>query len=444
MNKKNKAIAYALVGTGHRSLMYADAIGDLFKSAARLVAMADANAGRLELRNDYMRGKYNCPDITLYPAKDFARMIKETKPDVLIVTTGPDVTHDGYIIKAMEMGVDVVTEKPLTIDAKRCQKIIDASKRTGRNVRVTFNYRYSPPRSQVKELLDSGLIGKVLSVDFEWALDTSHGADYFRRWHRKKANSGGLMVHKATHHFDLMNWWLAQNPVAVEAMGRRGFYGADTGVAQAFGLQKRAERCLDCPCKKKCPFHLDLRSSANLREYYLENEKFDNYYRDRCVFSKDMDIEDSMNVVVRYEQGAIMSYCLNAFLPWEGYRIAFNGTRGRLEHGTVESTYIAGDGRVQGGTIHHRTYIHHYPAFAEMVDIPVRVGEGGHGGGDRVMLKDIFDPDKKKDALRRAAGLADGVYSVLVGIAANQSMKTGKAVEVAKLVKDIPKPSWKK
>lgn len=444
-NKKNgKVTRYVQVGVGHRSLMYADAIGKEYKSSAVLTAMCDTNPGRLALRGEYMCEKYKYPEIALYSSKDFAVMIRDQKPDVVIVTSGPDVTHDEYIIKAMEMGCDVVTEKPMTIDARRCQRIIDTSKKTGKNVRVTFNYRYSPPRSQLKELLASGLIGKVLSIDFEWALNTAHGADYFRRWHRRKANSGGLMVHKATHHFDLMNWWLGESPVAVQAMGRRGFYGADTGVVESLGLQKHGERCLTCSCKKKCPFFLDLKSTDNLREYYLDNEKYDGYFRDRCVFAKEMDIEDSMNVVVRYQSGAIMSYCLNAFLPWEGYRISFNGTKGRLEHGTMESVYIAGDGRVQGGTIPGKTYITHYPAFSNPKNIKVVTGRGGHGGGDNVMLADLFAPIKTKDPLRRAAGAGDGAYSILVGIAANESMKTGKMIDIKKLVRNVPKPSWEK
>src|SRR5882757_4265875 len=122
-----------------------------------------------------------------------------TKPDFVIVTT-VDATHNDYIIRAMTAGCDVITEKPLTTTAEKCQQILDAGKRTGRRCRVTFNYRYSPPRSQVKDILMSGEIGDVLSVDFHWLLNTHHGADYFRRWHSQKANSGGLMVHKATLH----------------------------------------------------------------------------------------------------------------------------------------------------------------------------------------------------------------------------------------------------
>jgi predicted dehydrogenase len=62
-------------------------------------------------------------------------------------------------------------------------------------------------RTKVKELLIAGAIGDVKSVHFEWLLDTNHGADYFRRWHREKRNSGGLMVYQSTDHFDNMLFW---------------------------------------------------------------------------------------------------------------------------------------------------------------------------------------------------------------------------------------------
>ena len=143
-------------------------------------------------------------------------MIRETRPDYVIVTT-VDATHDDYIVRALDLGCDVITEKPMTTTADKTQRILDAVKRSGRHVRVTFNYRYAPPRTQVKDLLMRGEIGDVLSVDFTWLLNTVHGADYFRRWHSNKARSGGLMIHKATHHFDLVNWWLGAQPERVHA-----------------------------------------------------------------------------------------------------------------------------------------------------------------------------------------------------------------------------------
>ena len=111
-----------------------------------------------------------------------------------------DRTHHLYIIRAMELDRDVITGKPLTIDVEKCRAILDAVNRTGRKPTVTFNYRYAPIRAKVKELLIAGAIGDVKSVHFEWLLDTNHGADYFRRWHREKRNSGGLMVYKSTDH----------------------------------------------------------------------------------------------------------------------------------------------------------------------------------------------------------------------------------------------------
>ena len=95
--------------------------------------------------------------------------------------------------------------------------------------------------ARIKELLREGVVGDVLSVHYEWYLDTSHGADYFRRWHRRRENSGSLMVHKSTHHFDIANWLLEQEPVAVNAFGTRRFYGPTR--------EERSERCLTCPYK---------------------------------------------------------------------------------------------------------------------------------------------------------------------------------------------------
>jgi predicted dehydrogenase len=428
---------YALVGVGYRSRMFTKALLDTHREHGQLVGMCDVNPGRMQLRLTDFPADYG--PVPMYAAEDFDRMISETKPDVVIVTT-VDCFHDMYIVRAMELGCDAVTEKPMTIDAEKCQRIVDTARDTGRKVRVTFNYRYSPPRSQVKELLMEGTIGKVLSVDFHWMLDTDHGADYYRRWHRNKKNSGGLMVHKATHHFDLVNWWISSTPKDVVAFGKRQFYTPE--MAKQYGLDGRGERCMGCPVSGKCRFFLDLPAKENLRKIYLEQEKHDGYFRDRCVFSEQIDIEDSMNVVVRYKNGVIMSYSLNSFMPWEGYTIRFNGTKGRLEHQMVESTYISGDGRVPGEIIQRGTQINVFPHFGEPYGVPIRMGKGGHGGGDSPLLDDVFSPNPPADPLKRAASHVEGAWSILTGIAANRSMETGRVVHADKLVKGIPKANY--
>ena len=86
-------------------------------------------------------------------------------------------------------------------------------------MRVAFNYRYNPAHSEIRRLLAKGTIGDVGSVHFEWFLDTHHGADYFRRWHRERSQSGGLLVHKSAHHFDLVGLVARRRPGAGDGRG---------------------------------------------------------------------------------------------------------------------------------------------------------------------------------------------------------------------------------
>jgi len=426
---------YVQVGVGSRSRMYLRALTETYSEVAELVGLCDVNAGRLELANRELKDK-GLPTAPTYAAADFDRMIAEQKPDGVIVTSGPDVTHSDYIIRAMELGCDAITEKPMTIDESRCRRILETVERTGRSLRVTFNYRYAPPRSQVKEMLMEGAIGKVLSVDFCWLLDTRHGADYFRRWHRRLENSGSLLIHKATHHFDLVNWWLDDVPEEVFCHGSLAYYTPAT--AERMGLAEHGDRCHGCPVSGKCPFFLDLAGNEGLKALYLDCEQHDGYYRDRCVFAEDISIWDSMSASVRYRGGAMMNYFLHAYCPYEGYKIAFNGTKGRLEHAACEATYISGDGNVPGELDRGNVTITLIPEFSAPQQIEPRTSKGGHGGGDPEILEGLFSPDPPPDPLGRRASQRDGAYSVLIGVAGYRSIERGQPVKIADLLGDAP------
>lgn len=288
----------------------------------------------------------------------------------------------------MELGCDVITEKPMTIDAEKCQQILDTIKQTGRKLRVTFNYRYSPYNTKIRELIMNDTIGQVTSVHFEWLLNTSHGADYFRRWHRDKRNSGGLLVHKATHHFDLVNFWIGSQPEVVFAMGDLLFYGREN--AENRGITKFYYRGTGSDNAKGDPFALDLNRNDSLRKLYLEAEEYDGYLRDQSVFGDGINIEDTMGVLVRYKNKAILTYSLNAYLPWEGYRVAINGTKGRIQVDIGEKTYInaGGEQSQEGAVVTKRIVV--YPMFGERYEVPVEEAPGGHGGGDPRLLEDIL------------------------------------------------------
>ena len=422
---------YALIGLGSRARFFYQALASDFRDTCQIVAFSDMNPVRMEYANKILADNFDMPPVPTYPAYDFKKMIHETRPDTVIVTT-IDRTHHRYITQAMELGCDVITEKPMTTDADKCRAILQAIDKTGRDLRVTFNYRYAPYNSKIRELIKDGVIGDVNSIHFEWLLDTRHGADYFRRWHRDKRNSGGLLVHKSTHHFDLVNFWIGARPDTVFAMGDLMFYGREN--AENRGLREFYYRGTGSELAQQDPFALDLRSNPQFEEMYLKAEAHDGYLRDQSVFGDGISIEDTMGVMVRYSTGTILTYSLNAYMPWEGYRIAFNGTKGRLQVNVVEASYISGGSHVEAEGARKTENITVFPMFSEPYKVEVEALAGGHGGGDPVLLNDLFgEPDP--DPLDRRASHIDGALSIGVGIAANKSIKTGRPIRINDLFK---------
>jgi len=406
----------ALLGTGSRgtSMWGKDVINE-YKEYVEYVGLCDKNPGRVEAAKKYMGA--TCKTFT-----DFETMMKEVKPDILIVTV-MDYLHDKYIIRGMELGCDVISEKPMTTDEVKCQAILDAQKRTGKKLTVTFNYRYSPHRAKIWELIQKGEIGEITSVDFHWYLDTRHGADYFRRWHRKREFSGSLWVHKASHHFDLLNWWIDSEPEEVMAYGNLDFYGKN-GI-------KRAVNCRTYDHKTTCDFYWDVNANPYYKMLYTDNEQFDGYLRDGCVFKEDIDIFDKMGASIKYANGVQVSYSCVTYSPYEGYRIAFNGTKGRIDAWIQESNPVFEadyDEIMLTKNFGKRTFY--------------RIPQGaGHGGGDKLLHDHIFISNHD-DPMRQSAGIRDGAFAILVGIAARKSCDTGKVIKIADLT-DL-KPMAKK
>ena len=439
---------YALVGTGSRAQMYINSLVTTYRDTTELVALCDVNQTRM----NYYNNKFipdrcaDYPKLPTYKAVDFDRMIAETKPDAIIVTS-MDRTHHQYICRAMELGCDVISEKPMTVDTEKCQQIIDTKKRTGKNLTVTFNYRYSPRNTKVKELLKSGVIGEITTIHFEWMLDTRHGADYFRRWHRNKVNNGGLLVHKSTHHFDLVNWWIDSEPETVFAMGDLKFYGKIN--AERRGVTQFYQRARGSEIAAKDPFALHVKpTDEQLNALYYDAEHEDGYQRDQSVFGDGISIEDNMSVMVRYKNNVVMNYTLCAHCPYEGYRICFNGTKGRLEFYVIErgvtqlhedfSTFgNREDDETEGQDLDRKKMapeILFQPFWGKPVvytyDNSIK---SGHGGGDIRLMNNLFI-GVKDDPLGHAADFTDGAMSILTGIGANISMRTGEPVKVQELI----------
>lgn len=403
---------YVIVGAGMRGYyMFGKRISaEQYKEYASLEGIYDSNP---------LRAKRFAEDCGGFPVfDDFDTMLKEVKPDYVIVTT-VDCYHHEYIIKALDAGCNVISEKPMTIDSDKCNAILEAEKRSGKHVQVTFNMRFMPYMQRIKELIQNDLVGKVLTINLEWHLDTRHGADYFRRWHRYLEKSGGLLLHKSTHHFDIMNWWLNSYPKEVSAFGTRNFYGPTR--------KERSSRCLTCQYKDSCEYYWNIEDGDDpfYKRFYFETEHEDGYIRDSCVFDEDIDIYDNMAVNVEYESGALLAYSLIAHSPYEGWNASINGTKGRLEVGEIYSGH---------GSENKNNHIKYYNRKNELIRFDIPKAEGSHGGGDDKLIRMLIKNDIEDDMGVQATSM-DGAMSLLIGAAANMSIQNKEVISIKEILR---------
>lgn len=432
-----KKTRYVAVGTGGRVPMFIDPLASRFRNEAELVGLCDPSETRRTYHQQRLVREYGIEPIATYG--DFDQMLREQKPDIVIVCT-PDYLHHEYIVKSLEFGADVVSEKPLTIDASKCRAIFTAVEKTGRKVRTTFNMRWSPGISKVRELISQGTIGRVRHVDFEYLLNTSHGADYFRRWHSQKEFSGGLIIHKSTHHFDVLNWWVDGIPELVFGVGGLVFYGKKNAIERGDANFTRYDRYTGSSDATKDPFFLSLEDDPTMRELYLNAEKESGYIRDKNVFRDDINIEDSMSLVMRYRTGVMVSYSLNAYCPREGFRASISGDAGRIEYEEEHASHIiTGDKEIKGHDGDFKMKLRVQKLFSEAYEVPIPKATGGHGGGDPLLQEQIFSHNPPPDPLGRSAGHEQGAASLLVGAAANQAFVTGLPVKIDDLLLLNPK-----
>ncbi|MCM3238499.1 Gfo/Idh/MocA family oxidoreductase [Heyndrickxia oleronia] len=421
----NKVI---VCGISNRAMkMYIEAILTYFKQNNRIVGLIDPDPRRVELCKE----KY--PELRNLPSgqpEAIDQMINELKPDILLVA-GRDDTHVNYILKGLQHHLTVITEKPMVTNVKDVKKVIDAEAKSNGKVIVAFNYRYNPFHRKIKEMILEDKLGGITSIDLNWYIDTYHGASYFKRWNRRRDFSGGLSIHKSTHHFDLVNWWINQNPVEVFAFGALNYYGKDGELNPS---QANHRYCGTCDEKSACQYYrrwTNRRNSFSVKDDHLssniEESAYTNYRPDACIFDHEIDIEDTYTATVKYDKGALLSYSVNFSTPYEGYRLAINGTKGRLE-----TTEYHEPNRI-AFPFPEQT-IDYFPLFGSKEIIHVVQNEGGHGGGDPLLLEDLFlgvDPNRPYDIL---AGTHAGAYSIAVGEGVWRSVKENQPIRIHELL----------
>jgi len=409
-----------IVGTGGRAIgSFIKPLATEFGNNVKVVGLYDINPARIKSAQKIME-----TDIPEFD--NFETMLETTGADSVVVCS-IDSTHAEYVTKALDKGLDVFSEKPLCTTFEQVLAIRKVAEKSSGSGLVTHNMRFGSNAVMIKKMIQDGKLGKILHIQFSEYLDRYHGADYFRRWHRKKENSGGLLLQKSSHHFDFINWVADSKPIRVTGLGRLAFYGKNGKF--------HGERCSNCEYANSCELYADVFIKDNMQTLYHDAEHEDGYFRDACVFGPEIDITDTINSSITYENGIETSYSLIAYASYEGMDVHIEGTHGRLDLQIRYNTSWAvghkdadtnDEGMANDGeNAEDIDSLKFYKPDGEMEDLTQQKVEGGHGGSDPALRKMLFGPEEIPDPLGQKAELEEGIQAVLVGIATNKSVELG-------------------
>jgi len=395
----NKKIKVGIIGTGNRgTLSFGEGLKRL-PQEVEITAMCDKNPLRLKGSKDIL--KIQCDEFY-----DHETLLQKADCDTVIVAT-PDFTHEEVTIDSLRAGKNVLCEKPMAISAAQCDRMIKAERESGKMLMVAFNMRHHAVFAKVQQIMASGKIGRPIAVQF---LDYYPGGNfYFRRWHRLKENSGGLLIHKGSHDFDLFNWIIGAKPTAISAFSSVGKYKPIPGAGV---------RCRDCSITKDCVDYFDLNKEKmeNYRKLYRDAESVDNYYIDRCVYTSEKDTGDHSTIIIEYDNGCHVSY-LESFLG--------NVT----ETGGRYITIFGEHGQLWASDNEHKVKVMFDKGTPpEIHNIPRNL-EDGHGGADGAEIRAFLDSLKSRKHL--VADSQAGRLAVMMGEAAEKSAEEKRVIALS-------------
>jgi predicted dehydrogenase len=312
--------------------------------------------------------------------------------DFVLLAT-PNHLHAAYAGEICDRGLGLLIEKPMAVNVRDLNRIVAAERRNKVRVFVGFCMRYNRLFARAKELILSGAIGRPRLVSFQDYY--SMGRHYFRGRNRFERMSGGLLVEKACHSFDLMSWLAGSEPVRTSCFGRLSVFTPKAGAS---------ERCSDCKLAADCFDAMKSRSG---------------YDEPICVYNSEKDVDDTDAVLVELASGCLASYVECFYSPTVERRFSIVGDEGELI-GSEERA------RLETRRLRDREWT--------LVDIDY--GPGGHRGADPLMVTAALRYFRNEAAGDETVGSDAGRTSVLTALAAQRSAKEGRVVALAEIAAD--------
>ena len=392
---KRKNLRIGIVGAGNR----AGGLGRnlLALKGVRVTALSDPDTDRLNNLAD---------ELGVPPENRFtdSNDLLASSCIEAVVIASPDHTHHALVLEAARRKKHVFCEKPMALELKHCVEMQKAAHRNGIMMMMGFCLRYNNLYRKAKEMIAQGMIGRL---HLAYAVDSVErgSAYFFHSWHRLKKNSGGLLLQKATHSLDILNWMTDSEPISVYALGGLDVFG---------GKESNAKACGSCQRKKTCPEFID---AHRYHSDYLSGKAF--VIEDKCVFAQEIDVLDNEVLAIRYANGVRATFTECHFSPDYKREFAFVGDKGRL---TIMDYYLH-NGRTMP-IKHPREIVLARRHENRIITVHPKMRKGGHGGGDPAMIED-FVAALRGERKPLATGLT-GILSTAIAAAAERSVITGK------------------
>jgi predicted dehydrogenase len=404
----DKKFTVAIIGMGNRGRVYTREM-QKHPDKYEVVAICDRDETRIDdAKNDFGIKE---EQVTRHENDFFAKK----RADICIVAT-QDQDHVRHAIKALELGYDVLCEKPISDREEECRRLLEAQKKYGGKVFVCHVLRYAPAFVKLKELIDSKVIGDIVMIDHLEQVFYFHQAHSFVRgnW-RRREDTSPMIIAKSCHDLDLLQWYIGSECDTVSSIGDLRFFKKENQPEGA------SDRCTDCKYVDTCPYsavsgyvtkkcwgHTDLITKVRplTSTAVIEGLKTSPY--GRCVFACDNTVVDNQIVMMRFKNGVTANFRMTGFTRDHGRIIKVYGTYGEIDFDS-HNEFI--DVRVFGKeTVRYNTK-----------DI---IENGyGHGGGDAGIVKGLYEMlTGQKSELTT---LAASVESHLMGFAAERSRLTG-------------------
>ncbi len=413
-NKKiqlDKPITAITCGAGNRGNVYGG-YSLQYPDQLDIVGVAEP----IPIRNERYAQKHNIKDENRF--NTWEDVFKRPKfADAIIITT-PDNLHYGPCMKALELGYDVLLEKPISPSEKECRDILKLAKKTGRIVAVCHVLRYAPYFVKLKEIMQSGVLGEIVSIQHMEPVEHIHMSHSYVRgnWHNSKETTP-IILAKSCHDLDILKWLLEKNCTNIQAFGNLKWF---TGKNAPEGS---TDRCTDgCKVEGKCPYSaLDIYYRKRQRNYVfdlpddkdkqaayvLEQLKTTNY--GRCVYKMDNDQPDHYTTNILFQDGVTAAFSMEAFTSYEGRRTRVMGSLGDVVGDMTSFTMTD---------------------FLTGKKTEWKQDTDGHGGGDWRLVTDWINAISKRDPSLLTSTIDASIESHVMGFMAEESRKTKKVMEV--------------